>query len=1600
MVHPRVRTVLLLLSGVFLFPILLSAQPTISYIIPDIGAAGMNTYVEIIAPVGLPGSFDPGLGQSGILPLSALEIELVNPLDSNRVVISPGAVSWDGRLIGCQFFVNPDATPGPVPIRVRVNSDRSNVDTFFIVTPQAMPLGTNGGVLGSGGQWGTRSKRGAMIVDSLVLGNGSYTVARTDPDPATAGNQGYLPAVIISRGPVRMNNGTRFNVDAVGKDGGPGGGGGGGYGSGIPFPPIPGERDTPLGSGFTGGKSDIPLIGSPASSFGTGSGANSNSLNGVEANDQFTTTFPTLARLYGAGPGHPFDRDGRGGGGAAAASGGGINSFGIYYGGGGNGTAGTGLPVNQNAVSGQIVGNRQIVPLHGGGGGSSGGTNDSVGAGGGGGLSLYSQIGAVVPNTSARGSNGANGCDGCGFGSGDASGGGAAGSIIVGGKDGVQLGTVDLRGGAAGTTAPGAPVGSTSGNGGVGRFRFDGRIARGTLNPTAGASVWTGPTIDTLTEITTPLFKLRGTGRYDVSEQTNIQIFVRGEDTPWSPSIAGPTTVIVKSDSTWEADIALNTTDSIVYIFAVQVVSPNERNNTDSATRIPSVIFSQAAANILRYYPSPDIGYTPSEHNDTVLCLDERVLFDTIIVRNNGIGPLNILQGSVRFAPGASTVYSFEKNNADGGDVQLLNGEFDTIIVRVDVDPSVPGEERATLEIYSNDPDEPVVMIPFLLVKAYDSWFETNPPVGTPIDFGNVLVGTSATRNAIFKNTGAVDGVNIVVDSIWIDPATPGVTIQSQSVPNGTPIVGGDSLIAELVYQPADIDTLQGVTYCVRLAEPCDTTICWTVNGRGVKSDVTLSKPSFTLIAPPCFTGTEIFDTIRVGNGGNSPFSLTGGTIQSGPFTLVSPTFPPNRTVNPGEEVEVIVRYAPGSGGDENGSLRLTTDDPGAPEIDLDILGRSTPVRLDVPIDSLYLGTFCTDIDRDSTITLLNSGAIADTVTYRLARGVEFSIVNSAGLIEPGETGDVEIRFNAPANGLFTDTLFIVSEPCGLRDTILLAGEVATPNYRIQPNPLDFGTLQVGSSRQISATIDNSGSNIPLRVSGAQVVTTDTELQISGVTFPINVPANGNDLVRLEWRPSTIRQIPAGSFLEVYIDLPCPDTIRIPIRGESSEGGITARPSPFDFGAVLNCVSVTDTIWIRNHGNDPNDGVRLVELWLDPNDVEMTALLADPSDPMPPIPAGDSVGVEVTFAPVTGPDGPRATTLYVRTNSLLFDTIRVPLSGVRFSESMSIAGPAFTPTFPGGTDQQTLTITNDGTSPIAINQLNLPPPFRRVATRPALPTILVQGADLEIDVEFAPSDTGTFVDSIYVDGLVSCDSIFLPLAATAITPDLVRARWLDRMGEPGEVILIPLDLQSDVTGMGITGIEADVSYNETMLFPEGIEFPAPIATTWSVTSFTPSRGSVQFSATGAELTGSGAILFLRARVLLGDQTTTPVRSSDAVRFTSGAARLAIDTGQFTLDGYCFIGSDRLVRVTGDFGIKSVAPNPVDGPLQIDFETVEDGPTKLELFDLFGRKIITYVDEHLSSRAYSAEDQTALPTGTYMVVLTTRTDRDVRFVVVE
>lgn len=584
----------LAMLGLVGFPVCTFGQaPTISYLIPDIGTTGMNSYIEIIAPYNANGGFGTD-GLYGNNPGDAVRVVCANPSDSSKITIGPVVVSWQGRVASTQIFVAACEAPNSsdwqsvdpsfaIPIEVVANGIASNTDTFFIVKPFPALNATGGGILGSGGQWGTRSKRGALLFDSITLGSGTYTISTADCDPTTIGIQGYLPAVILSKGNVTLASGATLSGSALGKNGGPGGGG-----ASMGDGPIIDSG----GDGFVGGAPGESVLSECPATGGTGTGGLGDvNAGGIGLNKIIPEPSDVLPNCeYYGGTGNPF-----------VSEGGGVVTHDKHEGdgnGGGFGTAGEngrGERGNYADLGGIVNGNPMLVPLMGGSGGGGGNefcscdednsTTGAAGGGGGGGVCLYgAQINAESGSFQVNGFNGVSGGFGC-VNHGSVGGCGSGGGAVIEAKLSSSFPSTSAAGGISLHTHMWA------GNGGAGRIRFDGPLNNSPSIASDSASLYRGLSTDT-SSTTSGMITLTGTGNGNT-----ILLYSKSGYGPWQPL----NTVSNYSNNQWSHMLSIDPSLT-TYIVALQQV---QNPSTDAATLEPSWVMSQAATNIINISTGP-----------------------------------------------------------------------------------------------------------------------------------------------------------------------------------------------------------------------------------------------------------------------------------------------------------------------------------------------------------------------------------------------------------------------------------------------------------------------------------------------------------------------------------------------------------------------------------------------------------------------------------------------------------------------------------------------------------------------------------------------------------------------------------------------------------------------------------------------------------------------------------------------------------------------------------------------------------------------------------------------------------------------------------
>lgn len=1725
--HTYRRSVAPILATLFLLAaaLTLSAQPRIAYIIPDIGAENMNTAVEIIAQESATGTF----GTDGFYlnnPGNAVRVEATGPR-AGDIVVGPLVVGWNGRIISTQVFVRPNAATGTVQLRVTSPAGQATVN-FDIITPTPMVNAGGSGALGSGGAYGTRSKRGAMIVDQLILPTGStYTVSTADTDGGTSGNQGYLPMIIIARKVVSLGAST-VDVSASGVNGGAGGAGGGGEMCDRTF--LGGRDDVGKngGDGYTGGGAGGQNYSGGTNvtqSVGIGTEANGRSLSLVAVGGGANTGCYEGA---GGGTGHPFGTSGIGwcGTGAPAGGYGGASTAGNNAGGGGGGfanagTNGSGSDAGNNR--GRAIGNNHQVPFAGGSGGASGnpqvisGGCGGIGGGGGGAIAIYS-MDFFTSQTTFR-VRGGDGTDGNGNSDG---GGGSGGAIILGAK---QMAT-QARSIGAHQLEGGNGFGS-GGSGSTGRFRHDGFLANVPGSVTPGASTYIGPSTDTLTWAEGFDFTVRGTR----AATQNIRVYMKTGTADWQ-LLPAP----VFTGREWSLAVTAPDT-GYQYVVAFQEGGILNGQYNDE----PDWVSSQVAANIVKVESVPRIeviGSPTGALGNPGKCLD----FSSEIVlrfKSTGTENLNVRTRIINEStPGIFRVSAPAGIDGAGG-INYPPSPNDTTQIRVTATVP-PGRHTADLLVITNDPrgafDTIVISLEVQRERAEVDLLRDT------IDFGKLCLTQEKLDTTFLRYRG--DAVAFNVDNALPKVQPPFYRIrpadgQNIFFNNPTRDPAYDSTVAvEVRFRPLQVGLFND---SIVFEDECGRRHVLYLKGEGVEAKLELSAPGAINIGPVVI-GNSGQGSVWIRNTGASPVTLGPGTLvppPGGPFRIISPTPIAGITIPVGDSIEVIAELTPDSIGLFNGTLDIEVEGPCAKVPRIRLSGQGVNICLQASVDTLSFIADSCEVDPqplDSLLIINNCGGVAIELleAYSVNGKLTNNLVPKVLTIANQNTRAAQMRvFWDPKDGTGTDSIAVVWRDvaegrldtlyipvtmqfdqaivqlqtkggdtipsvvdiggvyqCGAaQDTIVLVnagtieGEITASFVKggifdVSPSIASPYILAVNGSQDIVITLDPANAPTPGEVYEDTLVlvngrcnqewrvalrSTRYELEIS--VPPVNFGATNLNLPRMQtltFRNTTaappdeeltiervyidppgasppfaidvIPTLPAqvqadsGTFevglsftptveqkysgrLCFEISAPCDTVICIDLSGEGIRSNIYVPQGDLTFGKAYYCAE--DTLGLTVFSVGPVDltvdsirivgpdraGFEIVSLSKTP---QVTLLAGFPR-------VVDSIDVLVRFIPANvPPDGVKNATLEIYSDDSAQTLVQVPLTGERTSPR--IVGPGlvdYGTVIVGGTALQRLRLTNTSDDPITITSPSVGSPFTILTPLPL--TIPAKGS-LDVDVEFAPSDSRVYNDTLVGLFSLPCDgSLRVALTGEGLRGETLISIPSTLSGDPGERVAIPVVLEeaTALADVGATTVRVWIRFNKTMMLPvdadAGTGAPRVNVSSGSIIS---NEIDGNDRVVGLEFRNDplpaapGTLGFLDVVVLLGDELTTGI-TFDSIRWVDGEVATDSRDGEFTLTGYCDVGNDRLIRIEGAFGIKSVTPNPVGTRAEVIFETVENGPTRVEMFDMTGRKVATLVDvSDLPVQAHLVELPTGeLATGAYTIVLTTPTQRSVRHVLI-
>jgi hypothetical protein len=210
--------------------------------------------------------------------------------------------------------------------------------------------------------------------------------------------------------------------------------------------------------------------------------------------------------------------------------------------------------------------------------------------------------------------------------------------------------------------------------------------------------------------------------------------------------------------------------------------------------------------------------------------------------------------------------------------------------------------------------------------------------------------------------------------------------------------------------------------------------------------------------------------------------TVTGATAGP-PFTAEPAGLP--RTLDPGDAVDLPVRFDPTAAGAATATLTVTTD---RGPVLVDLHGVGTAPGLAAAPGALDFGPVPTSTSPTRTVIVSNTGTATETVAAVTAPAAPFAATGlpAVGTEIPAQQS-VAITVSYQPTQAGTDTGSLAVSWAGSTLVVPVAGSARTGQGQLTllPDSVDFGSVVVGTSATLSFDVANTG-NIPVTVTKAK----------------------------------------------------------------------------------------------------------------------------------------------------------------------------------------------------------------------------------------------------------------------------------------------------------------------------------------------------------------------------------------------------------------------------------------------------------------------------------------------------------------------------------
>jgi hypothetical protein len=287
--------------------------------------------------------------------------------------------------------------------------------------------------------------------------------------------------------------------------------------------------------------------------------------------------------------------------------------------------------------------------------------------------------------------------------------------------------------------------------------------------------------------------------------------------------------------------------------------------------------------------------------------------------------------------------------------------------------------------------------------------------------------------------------------------------------------------------------------------------------------------------------------------------------------------------VDPGDSIQFTVAFNPTVPGLAAATIRISSNDPTAPFVDVLVTGTlgtgtiATAIAGNGDFGNVCLGSF-----KDEILTINNPGHCPLSI-FNIIGSLDFippGVVSYPLAVGPGDSIDVVARFQPTGFGAKSGSLTIYSSDPVSPSTVFVSGYAPPPKLNLLiANTGNFGKCCVGSFVDEPLILTNSGK-CTLTIRG--IASSSPDFIVAEVlSYPLTIAPGDCLPVPIRFQP--LRFGPKAATITVTSDDPSsPATIRV--SGDAPAGKLAVTGST-TFGGVTACCCADRTLTISNVGD-------------------------------------------------------------------------------------------------------------------------------------------------------------------------------------------------------------------------------------------------------------------------------------------------------------------------------------------------------------------------------------------------------------------------------